>query len=75
MDQLLSAAFSLLGELLGHQRGTETSSQVVDTVKKRLLDSMETDDQGRPRLTITLPDASSLDGMARTLAQLLYAGN
>ena len=57
--------------MLGHQQGTETSSQVVDTVKKRLVECMETDDQGRPKLTITLPDASSLDVMARTLPQLL----
>ena len=32
---------------------------------------VETDADGRPRLTVTLPDRSALDGLAQTLARLL----
>ena len=69
--QLLSAAFNLLGEMMPRQKETDESKQLADLVKRNLLDCMEKDDAGRVRLAVTLPDASMLDGMAQSLANVL----
>jgi len=69
--QLVSAAFSLLGELLPQPNKTEVQAQAVEAIRKRLADCVETDEQGRSRLTVTLPDSSSLNGIAETLARLV----
>jgi hypothetical protein len=39
--------------------------------KTRLDQCLEYDGQGRPQLTITLPDEATLDKLARSLASLL----
>jgi len=69
--QLVSAAFTLLGELLPQTQDAEAHSKAAEAIKKRLADCVEADEQGRSRLTITLPDSSSLNGIADTLARLL----
>ena len=72
--QLLGAAFNLLGEMMPRQKETDESKQLADFVKRNLLDCMEKDDAGRVKLTVTLPDASMLDGMAQSLANILGQG-
>ncbi len=71
--QLLSAAFSFLGELIPQQESTPVSQQTAQAIKDRLADCLETDEQGRPTLTVTLPDTSALDHVAESLARLLAA--
>jgi superfamily II DNA or RNA helicase len=75
---LVSAAFSLLGEMLpepGDQtqrRGpTSGANGSADRLRAQLFDGVEEDSQGRPQLTITLPDKASLDALAGTLVKLI----
>jgi superfamily II DNA/RNA helicase len=68
---LFSAAFSLLGEMLPESERTPPAQEMADRLRAQLLETLEEDSQGRPRLTITLPDHSSLDTLSRTLARLL----
>ncbi len=69
--QLLGAAFSLLGELLPESERTDQSRALADTIRKRFDECLDRDDQGRLKLTVTLPDESALDNMAVSLARLL----
>ncbi|MBN1343359.1 MAG: DEAD/DEAH box helicase [Phycisphaerae bacterium] len=69
--QLLSAAFSFLGEMLPQEPATEESGQMARAIKQRLSECMDSDEQGRPRLTVTLPDPAALDTLADSLARLL----
>lgn len=71
--QLVTAAFGLLGELLpqpSEPSQQQAHTQAVETIKHRLAECIETDDDGTSRLTIALPDTSSLDAMADALARL-----
>lgn len=69
--QLLGAAFSFLDELLPARDESAASREVAEAVKKRFSECMEKDDEGRLKLTVTLPDASALDNLAGSLARLL----
>jgi hypothetical protein len=72
---LLSAAFQFLAELLpappesGQAKAAENGLAVA--LKQNLTDLVEQDDQGRPRLSFVLPDASALHNLTDALAQLL----
>lgn len=71
--QLISAAFSFLGELLPPQKETQATRQMADAVKERFAECLEKDAEGRLKLTLTLPDATALDALGNTLARLLVA--
>ena len=43
----------------------------MDRLTSRLSECVEKDSQGRPQLTICLPDEAALRGLATTLAKLL----
>jgi len=47
---------------------------VVEILKQRLFECMEKDEDGRLKMTISLPDESVLDNMAKSLAQILGQG-
>lgn len=73
---LVSAALALAGNLVGG--GTQSPSDPgpeqnakIDQLTEQLSKAIDTDDQGRPQLKITLPDQDSLRGLATTLAKLL----
>lgn len=72
--QLLAAGFTLLGELLGTRAPAEPSKEVTETIKGRLADCVERDEQGQAKLTFVLPDDSLLDRIAETLARLVRPG-
>jgi hypothetical protein len=74
--QLLGAAFQFLGELVndGAPSTPKPSEALVGDLRSRLDACVESDADGRPRLTIALPDRSALDQLATTLARLLVAG-
>ncbi|MFQ5414216.1 MAG: DEAD/DEAH box helicase [Phycisphaerae bacterium] len=72
--RLVGAAFSFLGELLPAGEETDASRRMTELVKQRLADCMEQDENGQLKLTVTLPDASALDGLAKSLAGLLGLG-
>ncbi len=69
--QLLGAAFSFMGEIFAGRDETEKTREVAQMLKQQLAQCLETDNQGRLKMTITLPDDSALDGLARSLAQII----
>ncbi len=71
--QLVAAAFRLLGELLPPADDTR-AAPVTALVRAQLASALGADQAGRPVLTLTLPDASTLDALARTLGSLLTGG-
>ncbi|QDV40334.1 RNA polymerase-associated protein RapA [Stieleria neptunia] len=68
---LITAALSLAGELIPSVGDKAPSDETVDTLTDRLSQCVDKDEQGRPQLTITLPDTDALRGLATTLAKLL----
>ena len=72
--QLLGAAFALVSAMLPTATETEETRQVAQTLKSRLSECVEKDERGQLRMTITLPEESILDQMARSLAQILGQG-
>jgi SNF2 family DNA or RNA helicase len=69
--QLLTAAFAFLGEMIPQREPTEGAARMAREFKARLDECLERDEQGRPRLTVTLPDEVALDKLARSLATML----
>lgn len=69
--QLVGAALALAGELINRPDDKAPSSGTVDQLTSRLSECVEKDSQGRPQLTISLPDEAALRGLATTLAKLL----
>ena len=69
--QLLAAAFTFLGEMIPQEKATNEAEHMARQFKARLNECMERDDEGRPRLTVTLPNEAALENLARSLAALL----
>ncbi len=69
--QLIGAALALAGELMQSPGDAPPAEATVDKLAKRLGECVETDSQGRPQLTISLPDQGALRALAATLAKLL----
>jgi hypothetical protein len=68
---LLTAAFAFLSQMIPQKEQTNGAARIADELKARLDECVERDEQGRPRLTVTLPDGAALDNLARSLAALL----
>lgn len=71
--ELLGAVFNFLGELV-NKDAAPPADGIVSQVRSRLDECVDQDPNGRPRLTVTLPDRTALDSLAQTLARLLVAG-
>lgn len=70
--ELLSAAFGFLSEILPEsQEGGEAQKAATGAVKASLRECLETDAEGRARLTVTLADPGAVDRLAETLGRLL----
>jgi hypothetical protein len=69
--QLVAAAFTLLGEMIPQREPTNGAAQIASEFKSRLDECLERDEQGRPRLTVTLPNEAALENLAKSLAVLL----
>ena len=72
--QLLGAAFAFMSEILPQKEETEQTIQMAETFKSRLHECMEKDENGNLKMTITLPDESVLDNLAKSLAQVIGSG-
>jgi hypothetical protein len=68
---LVSAAFGFLGELLPPGEPSSQASYLGDLFRKQLSECIEEDREGRPTLTVTLPDRSTLDALALSLGRIL----
>jgi SNF2 family DNA or RNA helicase len=69
--QLLAAAFTFLSEMIPRREPTNGATRMASDFKTRLHECLERDEQGRPRLTVTLPNEAALENLARSLAALL----
>ncbi|MCP4674404.1 MAG: DEAD/DEAH box helicase [Deltaproteobacteria bacterium] len=69
--QLLSAAFSFLGEIIPRSQATAENDMFAARIKESLAQCLERDDQDRPVLTVTLPDPAVLDSLANTLSSMM----
>jgi superfamily II DNA or RNA helicase len=72
--QLISAAFSFIGELFSGKAETEQEVQLAGVFKKQFSECLEKGKDGDMKLTITLPTENALDNIARTLARLAARG-
>lgn len=72
--ELLGAAFNFLGELMAEHQETPASQQLASDLRNRLTECIQQDDDGRQRLTVTLPDRAALDKLADSLSRLLAVG-
>jgi SNF2 family DNA or RNA helicase len=72
--ELLGAAFRFLGQLVSEPSAPPPSDQLVSTLRARLFECVEEDANGKPRLTVALPDRAALDQLADTLARLMVVG-
>jgi len=52
---------------------TNGGAHMASELKARLEECLERDEQGRPRLTVTLPNEAALENLARSMASLLTA--
>ncbi|MGA7630245.1 MAG: helicase-related protein, partial [Terriglobales bacterium] len=68
--QLVAAAFAFLGEMIPQRQPTNRAEQKASEFKARLAECLERDEQGRPRLTVTLPNEAALESLAKSLAAL-----
>jgi len=68
--QLVAAAFAFLGEMIPQRQPTNGAEQKASEFKARLTECLERDEQGRPRLTVTLPNEAAFESLARSLAVL-----
>jgi len=68
--QLMSAAFSFIGELLGADRAVNRSTEDVDRFKNLLYECMEKNEDGSLKMTVNFPDASVLDNLAGILSTI-----
>lgn len=68
---LVSAAFGFLGEVLPPREPNPQASYLGDFFRKQLSECIDEDREGRPTLTVTLPDRSALDALALSLGRIL----
>lgn len=68
---LLAAAFSFLGEILPAGTSGEPAPQAVSALRAGLQECVETGEDGKLRLAVTLPGVQSLDALASVLAKMM----
>jgi superfamily II DNA or RNA helicase len=68
--QLLGAAFGFLAEMLPGREAAPDDAAAA-TIRASLAQCLETGDDGKPKLTVTLPDAGVLEGIVQALARLM----
>ncbi len=73
--QMIGAAFAFIGELFPDGEETEQTRQVAGTVKQKLMEGLEKEEDGKLKMTITFPDESALDNLAKSLARMVDAGS
>jgi len=69
--RLLEAAFAFVGDVLPPLQETEKTLQITARIKQNLTQCLERDEKGRLRMTLTLPDESMIDHLAKSLTQVL----
>ena len=73
--QLMGAAFEFIGQMIPAAPQNGETDKLTRDLLHRFEQCIETDDRGRPRLTVTLPDQSSLQNLAQSIAQMMATAN
>ncbi|HIK94093.1 MAG TPA: helicase, partial [Planctomycetes bacterium] len=68
---LITAALSLAGELVDSNSNRSPDEATISKLSDKLSECVDRDADGRPQLTISLPNEDALKGLATTLARLL----
>ncbi|MFK7817205.1 MAG: DEAD/DEAH box helicase [Planctomycetaceae bacterium] len=68
---LITAALSLAGELIDSNSSEPANEAMVSRLTDKLAECVDRDQDGRPQLTISLPNEDALKGLATNLARLL----
>ena len=68
--QLIGAAFNLLGELIPEPPDKQAETRAAKAIEEQLVNCLETDEQGRTRMTLTFTKAFGVRELAKTLARL-----
>jgi hypothetical protein len=71
---MIGAAFAFLGELFPDGEGSEQTDQAAETFKRKLSEGLERGEDGKLKMTISFPDESALDNLAKSLARMVGAG-
>jgi len=69
--QLLSAAFAFIGEMFPDREETEQTKRLTRSFKEQLSECLVKGEEGEIKMTVTLPDESALDTLAKSLARLV----
>jgi superfamily II DNA or RNA helicase len=72
--QLVGAAFSFIGEMLSGADETEKIANLTESFRSKLDECMERNEDGSLRMTISMPNETFVQNMARTLARMVAAG-
>ena len=60
-----------MGEIFPQKEETAQSQQIAATIRSRLSECLGRAENGQLRMSVTLPDESVLDNMAKSLSQIL----
>jgi len=72
--QLVGAAFAFIGEMFSSADETEKIVSLTEAFRSKLNECMEKNDDGSLSMTIRMPDDTFVQNMARSLAQMVAAG-
>ena len=72
--QLVGAAFAFIGEMFSKNDESDEVARLTGAFKAKLGECLEKDEDGSLKMTISLPDETFLDNMARSLARMAGAG-
>jgi len=72
--EAFTSALGLISAILPDDGENSESQRIAAFLEERLRECVQTDDEGRPRLTLTLPDETALGDLSRSLASLLALG-
>ena len=71
--QMISAAFAFLGELFPEGEASAQTLQATEMFKQKLSEGLEKGEDGKLKMTISFPDESALDNLAKSLARMVCA--
>jgi hypothetical protein len=74
-SEFISAAFSLLGQLVPEAEDTEEARKMAALFKSRMAECMEKDENGGLKLTLSLSEPAALDPLADALARIVLMRN
>jgi SNF2 family DNA or RNA helicase len=72
--QLVGAAFAFIGEMFSSADETEKIVTLTEAFRTKLSECMERNEDGSLRMTISMPDETFVHHMAKSLAQMVSAG-